>query len=115
MLKRENSATHGDLVYVRLAGIGCPAVEQPFGKDAKRFAIDFCKTGNVDLVGDGRPADLNVNGKSLRAALLSAGLAWHDGDHNNDSELATLQAEAKAAKRGLWADEDAVPPWEWRE
>lgn len=25
-----------------------------------------------------------------------------------------VQAEAKAAKRGLWANNDPVPPWEWR-
>jgi hypothetical protein len=29
-------------------------------------------------------------------------------------ELARLEAEAKAAKIGLWSRPDPVPPWEWR-
>jgi micrococcal nuclease len=29
-------------------------------------------------------------------------------------ELEKLGTEAQAAKRGLWAEADPVPPWEWR-
>ena len=29
--------------------------------------------------------------------------------------LLALEAEAKAARRGLWSDAHAVPPWQWRE
>jgi hypothetical protein len=25
-----------------------------------------------------------------------------------------LKAEVRKAKRGLWADKEPVPPWEWR-
>ncbi len=32
----------------------------------------------------------------------------------DDGTLAQLEANAKAAKRGLWADAEPVPPWEWR-
>jgi endonuclease YncB( thermonuclease family) len=28
--------------------------------------------------------------------------------------LAEIEAEARAARRGLWGDREAVPPWEWR-
>ncbi len=28
--------------------------------------------------------------------------------------LKQLEAEARQAKRGLWADPSPVPPWEWR-
>ena len=55
---------------------------------------------------------VDTEGRSLQNGLLKAGFAWAV---EPDSELAKLQAEAKAAKRGLWADEDAVPPWEWSE
>ena len=107
---------------VRVVGIDCPKSDQPFGREAKRFTSDFCLKENIELSGgeidrEGRRlADVVVvNQKSLREALLSAGLAWHDTPTNNDPKLAKLQAEAKAAKVGLWADDDAVPPWEWSE
>jgi len=31
-----------------------------------------------------------------------------------DETLGRLEAEARAAKRGLWADANPTPPWEWR-
>jgi hypothetical protein len=31
-----------------------------------------------------------------------------------DSGLAGAEGEARAAKRGLWSQPDAVPPWDWR-
>jgi endonuclease YncB( thermonuclease family) len=31
-----------------------------------------------------------------------------------DTALEKLEREARAAKKGLWADPHPVPPWEWR-
>jgi hypothetical protein len=31
-----------------------------------------------------------------------------------DTVLEELEQEARAAKKGLWADPRPVPPWEWR-
>ena len=31
----------------------------------------------------------------------------------NIGTLAQLEREARAAKRGLWADPNPIPPWEW--
>jgi endonuclease YncB( thermonuclease family) len=31
-----------------------------------------------------------------------------------DSPYYALQSEARLSKRGLWADQLAVTPWEWR-
>jgi endonuclease YncB( thermonuclease family) len=28
--------------------------------------------------------------------------------------LEGLEKEAREAKKGLWADQELVPPWEWR-
>jgi hypothetical protein len=31
-----------------------------------------------------------------------------------DTELKKLEKEARDARKGLWADPQPVPPWEWR-
>ena len=50
----------------------------------------------------------------LDKELLSAGLAWHYKQYSRDPEMAKLEFQARSAKRGLWAEPNPVPPWEWR-
>ena len=54
-------------------------------------------------------------GASLNVGIVEAGLAWwyrrYAGD---DVRLRDAEAVARAARRGLWADPNPVPPWEWR-
>jgi endonuclease YncB( thermonuclease family) len=55
------------------------------------------------------------DGRSLNQELVRAGLAWWSRQYApHDTTLAQLEAEARAAKRGLWADAAPLPPWEWR-
>ena len=42
------------------------------------------------------------------------GFAWWFREYSTDKELERLEKEARVAKRGLWADPNAIPPWEWR-
>jgi len=49
------------------------------------------------------------------AAQVRRGMAWVYERYMKDPGLNPLQADAKAAKRGLWADSYSKPPWEWRE
>jgi endonuclease YncB( thermonuclease family) len=46
--------------------------------------------------------------------MLKEGLAWHYKEHDSNPRYARLEAEAKQAGLGLWSDDRAVPPWEWR-
>ena len=46
--------------------------------------------------------------------MIQNGFAWHYTDYSDSVELARLEAEARGAKRGLWADAEPIPPWEWR-
>ena len=63
------------------------------------------------MIGEVRFAD----GRNLSQELVKAGLAWHDEQYApHDTVLQQLQAEAQAAKRGLWSDPRPTPPWEWR-
>ena len=39
---------------------------------------------------------------------------WYRKYARGDMVLEGLEAEAREARRGLWADPQPVPPWEWR-
>jgi endonuclease YncB( thermonuclease family) len=112
----------GKAVKVRLHGVDTPEKAQAFGTQARKFTSDaaFQQTvtvmvHNTDrygrLVGD----VLLPDGRSLNQELVKAGMAWWYRPYApNDIMLAQLEAEARNAKRGLWADAHPVPPWQWR-
>ena len=39
---------------------------------------------------------------------------WYRKYAPGDTVLEGLEAEAREANKGLWADPQPVPPWEWR-
>jgi len=39
---------------------------------------------------------------------------WYRKYAPGDAVLEGLEKEAREAKKGLWADPQPVPPWEWR-
>ncbi len=54
------------------------------------------------------------DGRSLNHELVRVGLAWMYRRYTNDQSLSDLEEEARVARRGLWADRNPIPPWEWR-
>jgi endonuclease YncB( thermonuclease family) len=50
----------------------------------------------------------------VNAELVRQGWAWVYARYNRDASLPGLEAEARAARRGLWAEPRPVPPWDWR-
>ena len=47
--------------------------------------------------------------------LVRRGLCWWYRDKApRDTVLEGLEKIAREAKKGLWADPQSVPPWEWR-
>jgi micrococcal nuclease len=116
----------GRVVQVRLYGVACPGRQQAFGPQARQFTRDLAFRQTVAVVVDTVVADAAErrgrltavvqlpDGRDLSQALVQAGYAWHDTRYApHDKRLAQLQAEAQAAQRGLWADANPVPPWEW--
>jgi micrococcal nuclease len=119
---------NGRVVQVRLYGVACPERRQAFGTQARQFTRDVAFRQTVAVVVDAVAMDAPnrrgrliaavqlSNGLDLSQALVQAGYAWHDTRYApHDKKLAQLQAEAQAAHRGLWADANPVPPWEWRQ
>ncbi len=106
---------------IRLHGIDCPEKRQAFGKRAKQLTSNlvFGKTVTVQPVDRDRYGRtvgvvLLPDGRSLNHELVRAGLAWMYRRYTNDQSLSDLEEEARVARRGLWDDPHAVPPWEWR-
>ena len=107
---------------IRLHGIDCPEKRQAFGNRAKQFTstLVFGKGVTVQVLDRDRYGRtvgvvLLPDGRSLNHELVKAGFAWWYWRYTPDDEtLAQLEREARGAKRGLWADPHAVPPWEWR-
>jgi len=106
---------------IRLHGIDSPEKRQAFGHRAKQFTSNlvFAKTVMVQVMDRDRYGRtvgvvLLPDGRSLNHELVRAGLAWMYRRYTNDQSLSGLEEEARGARRGLWADPDAVPPWEWR-
>ena len=47
--------------------------------------------------------------------LVKQGLTWWYRKYApQDKELADAESDARVTKRGLWADREPVPPWDWR-
>lgn len=115
-------------VKVRLYGVDAPESAwpevwpaQPFSAEAKEFVRQEVagKEVSIRLKDDetyGRAVgEVFIDGKSLSRELLRLGLAWWNKKYEpNDFDLSRLQDEAKTAKRGLWAHQNPVPPWEHR-
>ena len=55
------------------------------------------------------------DGYDINASMVCAGYAWWYERYAPDSQiLNNCQVEAQQAPKGLWEDEDPMPPWEWR-
>jgi len=107
-------------VRVRLAGIDAPERGQPYGQQSKQAlsALAFGKEARIESAGpdkyDRTLGVVTVAGVDVQAEQVRRGLAWVYRKYSDDARLLALEAEAKAARRGLWADANPIPPWDWR-
>lgn len=108
-------------IEVRLDGIDCPELAQAFGRKAKKFTTGLTFRKAVRLVGKGKDrydrelAEVFLpDGRSLNRELVAAGLAWWYRKYSTDRTLETLEQTARLARCGLWAEQNPVPPWDFR-
>jgi endonuclease YncB( thermonuclease family) len=111
---------------VRLAAIDAPELKQAYGQAAKRAlsALAFDRPARVAWTKTddyGRVVGkLWIDGADVNLQMVERGYAWHYKRYAGEQTAADRQryaaAEVRArdAKRGLWADPDAVPPWLFR-
>jgi endonuclease YncB( thermonuclease family) len=108
---------------IRLWGIDCPESGQDFGKKAKQFtsSMVFGKTVSViteDTDKYGRTVGIvKIDGKTLNEELIKAGFAWVYVQYCNKpvcDQWKRYEEAARRGKAGLWAQSNAIPPWEFR-
>jgi len=112
---------------VRLLGIDAPERAQAWGAQAgkqlaaqvlqREVEVHFDKTDRHGrLVGT-----VHLQGQDVNLQLLRAGLAWHHKQYAADQWLlerwryARAERQARREQRGLWADPQPTPPWEFRQ
>lgn len=105
---------------VRLAEIDAPEKGQAFGNRSRQHLAELCfkkqavvKPQTTDRYGR-TVARVECDGVDANAEQFRSGMAWVFDRYVIDRSLYAVQDEAKAAKRGLWAESHPVPPWEWR-
>lgn len=113
-----------DYSKIRLYGIDCPERGQAGEAEAAQATFQLLDGQTIrlkKLYADryGRAVAIVIleSGNTLQEALLQKGMAWvaprfckrPECDYWRDLEMS-----ARLARIGIWQDEYAVPPWEWR-
>lgn len=122
---------------IRLAGIDAPEKAQPFGQKSKASLSALVFQRDVEVVGSkqdryGRTlgkvmaADPNCNVPAcpkihdVNQMQVMSGMAWwyrayaRDQSPTDQKSYEDAESTARASRRGLWADDNPVPPWDWR-
>lgn len=108
------------LLKIRLAEIDAPEKTQTFGETSKRSLSGMVMGKQVKIVSQtmdqyGRMiAHVSIDSLDVNAEQIRRGMAWEYSNFHSNKALIALQNEAKRIPRGLWAQSDPTPPWEWR-
>lgn len=111
----------GREVRIRLHGIDAPEKRQAYGRRAQDYLGEmiFKQTVRVVIRSKDRygrsVADLYLGSKHVNQEMVRAGMAWWFRRYApRDTELRELEERAREAGIGLWADADAIAPWNFR-
>ena len=110
----------GREVNVRIADMDAPELDQPYGGKAKDALVSLVggREVQLELVGGDVyrriVANVFVGERDVAAELVGRGLAWVRRAYAPAARLIELEDDARAARRGLWAQANPIPPWMWR-
>lgn len=113
----------GDLQQreVRIQGIDAPERYQPFSELSRSSLAALClnaraRIRSVETDRYGRTvARVECRGKDVAERQVGSGMAWvYTRYAGARPDLPALEAQARQARLGLWADAEPVPPWVWR-
>ena len=109
-------------VAIMLYGIDAPDKGQPFFKQAQEFLSEKAEGQVVNIKEfhtEQKVATAIIvhDGVNINEQVLKAGYGWvykKYCDQDFCSDWLTYEKQARDRKLGLWQDENAAPPWEWR-
>jgi endonuclease YncB( thermonuclease family) len=111
---------------VRIGGIDAPERKQPFGSAAKEALSSMAFDRRVEARCWKRDrygrevCSVFVGSRDIGLAMIGDGYAWHykaferEQSAQDRTAYAGSETDARAARRGLWREPGAVPPWEFR-
>lgn len=107
-------------VKVLLYGIDSPELGQRFGNEARKYLEDKLLNRDVSMEIRGRDSFGNYlaivtldNRVDIRVELLKEGLAW-TAEKDGAMDLEPYRTWAQRKGRGLWQEQNPVPPWTYR-
>ncbi|MDR1396673.1 MAG: thermonuclease family protein [Desulfarculales bacterium] len=111
----------------RLFAVDCPEPGQPYAQQArdlvKELVLDDPRLVTAleelrDQVGQVLAVVVLADGSTLNDRLLMEGLAWFDfrlcGENSFCKGMMDLEKQARDQRRGLWADQNPLPPWDFK-
>lgn len=105
---------------LRIAYIDAPEKGQAFSAPSRQSLAKLClgKDAVYKMVNSNDSvhaiAAVTCDGVDVGRAQLERGMAWAAIKQKAGTDLIALEAGARQTRRGLWADEKPVPPWEFR-
>jgi len=111
------------IAKVRLHGIDAPERGQPYYRSASG-ALSSLVAGQIikmrvmerDRYGQIVATIYLVDGANVNMVMVEHGYAWWYRQYAPGyAGLEAAERSARQQKLGLWADEDPIAPWEWRE
>ena len=116
----QRGARNSRPLKVRLAEIDAPEKAQEYGMASRQSLSELVLKKLVHVNSQavdnyGRLlAHLVVDGRSVNEEQVRRGMAWEYSSYHSNKAYIALQSEAQQARRGLWAQANNTPPWQWR-
>jgi endonuclease YncB( thermonuclease family) len=114
-------ASSHSVYRIRLVDIDAPELSQPRGMDSRASLRALCllKIAAVETHGEDRfgrtLARVRCAGVDANAEQVRLGWAWVFERYTpKNSPLFAMERAARLDRRGLWADDAPMSPWEWR-
>ena len=105
---------------IRLSEIDAPEKRQPFGSRSKLSLSSMCLQKKAKIKPQTKDrygrivARVICDGVDANEEQIKRGMAWVYDKYLKDQSLYSIQNKARASKKGLWADNKAIKPWEYR-